>query len=593
MQRFISRVRLRGVILVAPLLMAFAAASAGALSTGFTYQGQLLQSGLPTDGTCNFEFSLWDAVGGGDPPTGGNRLGSIQAINGVTLTNGLFTVVLNNSAQFGASAFSGADRYLQIGVSCGGSALLTLNPRQPLTATPYALYAPSAGSASGLSCSGCVVAGALGPGAVQANNLAFTPGTVTAITAGTGLSGGTITSSGTISNSGVLTVGASAPLAASGGQNPNISLTGTVAVANGGTGTSTAAAARTSLGAAASGANSDITQLNGIQSPNNNTWFGQSAFTAAGGTGNTALGYKTLTTNSSGFSNTAVGDRALQKMTLGNNNTAVGLLALQDATQAAGNLALGSGAGSGLTTGNYNIYVAASPASGTETGTIRIGSSPWQTKAFMAGVSGAGLSAGAPVYVNASGQLGTVTGGATRFTDNGDGTVTDHTTGLMWEKKTGTVGTGVDCSTTTCSDPRNVRNRYQWCDDPGNNGTCDNYGLYSDNPPDGGAFGDFLARTNGVLCSSDTCTGLGGHSDWRLPSIAELKTIVDLSAAGCGTGSACINAIFGPTAPDFYWSATTSAGGPDLAWFVYFYLGGTNDVYKTNSKYVRAVRGGL
>ena len=65
----------------------------------------------------------------------------------------------------------------------------------------------------------------------------------------------------------VISVGASAPLASSGGTNPTISLTGIVGVANGGTGASTAAAARTNLGAAGSGANSDITSLTGLTTP--------------------------------------------------------------------------------------------------------------------------------------------------------------------------------------------------------------------------------------------------------------------------------------------------------------------------------------
>jgi hypothetical protein len=43
-----------------------------------------------------------------------------------------------------------------------------------------------------------------------------------------------------------------------------VSLTGTVPVAKGGTGASTATSALTNLGAAASGANSDITSLSGI-----------------------------------------------------------------------------------------------------------------------------------------------------------------------------------------------------------------------------------------------------------------------------------------------------------------------------------------
>lgn len=48
-----------------------------------------------------------------------------------------------------------------------------------------------------------------------------------------------------------------------GGTGATFSLTGTLVVANGGTGAATAAGARTNLGAAASGVNTDITQLNG------------------------------------------------------------------------------------------------------------------------------------------------------------------------------------------------------------------------------------------------------------------------------------------------------------------------------------------
>jgi len=49
-----------------------------------------------------------------------------------------------------------------------------------------------------------------------------------------------------------------------------------------------------------------------------------------------------------------------------------------------------------------------------------------------------------------------------RFVDNLDGTLTDLTTCLMWEKKAGTVGSGVNCSTTLCSDPHDVNNLYKW-----------------------------------------------------------------------------------------------------------------------------------
>jgi hypothetical protein len=51
-----------------------------------------------------------------------------------------------------------------------------------------------------------------------------------------------------------------------------------------------------------------------------------------------------------------------------------------------------------------------------------------------------------------------------RFHDNGDGTVTDHKTGLMWEKKTGIVGNPVQCTSSGggCPDAHNVNNTYAW-----------------------------------------------------------------------------------------------------------------------------------
>lgn len=104
-------------------------AAAAPLGASFTYQGKLIRGGNPVNGTCDFEFRLWDAA------TGGAQLGSTQTKASVTIVNGLFTVALNFGQQF-----TGDARWLATAVKCPGDGSFTaLSPRQALTAAPYAL----------------------------------------------------------------------------------------------------------------------------------------------------------------------------------------------------------------------------------------------------------------------------------------------------------------------------------------------------------------------------------------------------------------------------------------------------------------------
>jgi len=123
-----------------------------------------------------------------------------------------------------------------------------------------------------------------------------------------------------------------------------------------------------------------------------------------------------------------------------------------------------------------------------------------------------------------------------RFTNNGDGTVTDHCTGLMWQKGSGNDG-----------------NPLNWC----------NALAYCEN------------------------LSLAGHDDYRLPNVRELQSIVDY-----GRVNPSIDPVFGAFSSG-YWSSTSSADSPDVAWDVQFYDG---DVGLDNGKgfhyYVRAVRRG-
>jgi hypothetical protein len=84
-------------------------------------------------------------------------------------------------------------------------------------------------------------------------------------------------------------------------------------------------------------------------------------------------------------------------------------------------------------------------------------------------------------------------------------------------------------------------------------------------------------------CSDFRCAGF---TDWRLPTIAELETLRDLSR-------------FDPAAdpelglkPNFYWSSTPLASSPgDCAWLVDFGYGDVDCNYQNHTAFVRAVRG--
>ena len=113
--------------------------AATALGTGFTYQGRLTDAGSPANATYDIRFILYDAE------TGGAQVGTVTiAKEDVSVVNGLFSVDLD----FGATAFNGDARWLEIAVRPGTSTAThtVLSPRQPVSPTPYALYAKAAGS---------------------------------------------------------------------------------------------------------------------------------------------------------------------------------------------------------------------------------------------------------------------------------------------------------------------------------------------------------------------------------------------------------------------------------------------------------------
>ena len=171
---------LAGWLMLLALTTSTQSLPASPLGTAFTYQGRLSSGANAADGIYDFRFSIYDSV------SAGAQVGSALTNAATGVTNGLFTVTLD----FG-SVFDGNARWLEIGVRSNGAAVnfTALAPRQSLTPTPYASYAPSAGSATVATTANGVAAGsitsaALAPGAVTAPALA--PGAVSQLGTPTG-----------------------------------------------------------------------------------------------------------------------------------------------------------------------------------------------------------------------------------------------------------------------------------------------------------------------------------------------------------------------------------------------------------------------
>ena len=131
------------------------------------------------------------------------------------------------------------------------------------------------------------------------------------------------------------------------------------------------------------------------------------------------------------------------------------------------------------------------------------------------------------------------------YTDNGNGTVTDSATGLVWQKcSNGQNATSCSGSTSTL----------KWS--------------------------NAITYCNGLTLAGRT---------WRLPNINELRTIVDYTKS---TALTIDTTAFPSTQSNYYWSSSTYAMNTEIAWIVDFNHGA---VYyygpKTSDYYVRCVTG--
>jgi len=167
--------------------------------------------------------------------------------------------------------------------------------------------------------------------------------------------------------------------------------------------------------------------------------------------------------------------------------------------------------------------------------------------------------AGTVIACAGTGQDGELQKGlSVSYTDNGDGTVTDNRTGLMWEK---------------LSDDGSIHDKdttYTWTN----------------------AFATKVATLNSG--------SFAGYTDWRLPNVNELQSLANYGAVGpavntafnTGCVAACTVTTCSCTQSSLYWSSTTYQFTPSGAWGVNFFVGFVNADAKTFSYYVRAVRAG-
>ena len=124
------------------LLGVLTVTTARSQGTAFTYQGKLSDTNGPVTGTRSLSFALYATNATGLPAAGPVTNGA------VIFSNGLFTTTID----FGAGVFAGTNLWL--GIAVDGSPELI--PRQPVTPTPYAIFAGAAGTAGSVAAANIV-----------------------------------------------------------------------------------------------------------------------------------------------------------------------------------------------------------------------------------------------------------------------------------------------------------------------------------------------------------------------------------------------------------------------------------------------------
>jgi hypothetical protein len=370
-----TAIRMATVLLVLSTLI-----TAQAQTTAFTYQGRLSDGGPPANGTYDLQFALFDSL------AGGAQVGSTQTVSSVSVSAGIFTVPLD----FGASAFSGANRWLEIRARLTGTTTFTtLLPRQQITSTPYAIRSLNASSADTVVVNGVPA----GSGNYVQNATAQQASSNFNIT-GNGTAGGTL-SGGSVNATTQYNLGGSRILSADG------------ASGNMFAGFSAGQAITTGFGNTFIGFQAGLFTTTG----SNNSFFGdQAGRLNTSGNQNTFVGRRTGLSNLSGSDNTLLGNLAVVGVSNLTNATAIGAYAQVDQSNS---LVLGGVAGTNSVTTSVNVGIGTT----TPQATLDVnGSALFHAGATVMGT--ALFQGGATVTGTALFQ-----GGATVTGTNGDGAV--------------------------------------------------------------------------------------------------------------------------------------------------------------------------
>lgn len=325
--------------------------SVRAQTSAFTYQGKLTDNAMAANGTYQIQFGLFDAV------SGGAQISSTVINPTVNVSNGVFTVNLD----FGAAAFSGANRFLQISVfSTATNAFVDLNPRQQITSAPYAVKSANA---------------AVAETATNAANLGNLPASAFVKTDDSRLSDSRSPTAGSVNY--IQNQNASAQASA----NFNISGDGT----SDGTLSGNAVNSATQYNIegnrvlSVGGFFNTVVGINAgrVNTGSNNSFFGEFAGSrnttgdlnsffgsSAGGFCDTANCPNPLT----GVSNSFFGNNSGFKNTTGNRNSFVGSVAGLDNTTGSNNSFVGTAAGFDNTTGSNNSFFGETAGSNNDTG---------------------------------------------------------------------------------------------------------------------------------------------------------------------------------------------------------------------------------